>query len=376
MKYSDVYKEYLENETRSILLNLKEAFVIHYGKKNRSRIENVFKELGIAYYSENFEQGELNDRTQKLNQEYNECIKNLLQEAPNITEEDLINYVKMSRDQKDISNKLRNYMDKLYELSYNKFLQKNKINETSNNIFLGFSRGSLNQTLEKFITDDTDRRTGGFSLPYINHSNFIAVKETQKGKIKLHILAHEINHQLQYEKLAKIQDLYGKEKILLSKDICSKHNDFVDELINDYSAIDVVNIFCKYCYSPLLDLRVGSGYTKLDAFCGNTIKKVYELLRSEIKERLINGNVRTIRNIIDGNGNTNNYRLLNEFYLYVENEYLKQKDFSEEQKAFFRSYTGKIFDSIQYNYNEYKKSEAELRDYVDRMIVEGKVKKL
>ena len=43
------------------------------------------------------------------------------------------------------------------------------------------------------------------------------------------------------------------------------------------------------------------------------MKKVYTLLRKEIKGRLINGNARTIRKLIDGE-NKENYQLLNVFY--------------------------------------------------------------
>lgn len=385
MKYEEIYIKYLNQETDLILFNLKESFIEYYGESSKSKIESIFDSLVIVYLTKNPSQKTLGDKIEKSSFSYNELIAILLKNQSKLTEKDLIEYALNSTN--FISNKLTNFKEKLIELSYSKLLQSKKINSISKNILLNMSKGCISKELEELFTEFVDDYTAGFSYAKTNHSALIAIRINKQGKIALHTLIHEINHQLQKEEIFKVINKDQTEQFFLVEGITNNHKDLVNELINEYVTKDIMDIFNQKFSSSLLDLKFTSGYLLIDQISGNVMKKVYTLLRKEIKERLINGNARTIRKLIDGE-NKENYQLLNIFYNKIKSNILELKEnetiktfseyvnvLSENEKNRYVQFTNSIYQSIENNFFNYKRYEEDLKKKVSEMVEEGQTRK-
>ncbi len=386
MKYEEIYIQYLNQEISLILSNLKESFIEYYGKNNKNKIESVFNNVVIVYLTKNYSQEELEDKVKKSIFNYNELIAILLKNHPKLKEKDLIEYA--LNDTNFTSNKLTNFKEKLLDLSYSKLLQSKKIDSSSKNILLNMNKGSLNRELEKSFTDFLNYSTEGFSYAKTNHSALIGLRVTKQGKVRLQLLVHEINHQLQKEEIFKVINNEQKEQVFLVEGITNNKEDLVNELINEYSTKDIMDIFNQNFSSSLLDLTFTSGYLQIDQISGNVMKKVYALLKQEIKRRLINGDVRTIRKIIDGE-NKENYQLLNIFYNKIKSNILKLKEtktiktfseyvnvLSENEKNRYVQFSNSIYQSIENNFFKYQQYEIDLKKKISEMVEEGHAKKV
>lgn len=383
MYYEDVYKRYLDAEMNKILECLKETFIEFYSESNRNKIEKVFNDLVIVYLAENYTDKELNEKLLSTEKSYKSCLDELLSKKPILSEFDLIEYSLNINNSK--SNKLLDFKGKLLNFSYSKLLKMEKINNNSLNIILGTNKGSVSQSLETLFSNYVEYSIAGFSVNKTNHSNLIGLR-IKNGKVSLHTLIHEINHALQKEDLLSVIDNDNKEKIFRVEGITNNSDDLVGELINEYCSEDIMNIFKQKCDSFLLDLKFSSGYLKIDQVSGNIMKKTYLLLKDEIKSRLINGNARTIRNIIDGDSKEN-YSLLNIFYNKIKENMIKANNngmkfteyvstLPEEKKKGYLQFANGIYTSIKNNFNIFKTYNINLNNQVNRMIEEEKARKI
>lgn len=309
MKYEDIYKRYLNSEIDLILEHLKESFIEYYGETNRNKIENIFNDLIIVYLAKNYSEQEINEKLSVTETSYKTYLNELLSNSSTLNENYLVDY--SLNINCTTSSKLIDFKKKLLDLGYSKLLKKTKCNNSSLNIILEMSKGSLSQEIETLFSNYVDYSIAGFSVAKTNHSNLIGLRINKKGKISLHTLVHEINHQLQKEVLFYVANNNTDQKFMV-EGITNNKYDLINELINEYCSKDVMDIFKKNFSSALLDLSFDSGYLRIDQLSGNVMKKTYDLLKKEISLRLINGNARTIRYIIDGK-DKENYSLLNTF---------------------------------------------------------------
>ena len=384
MKYEDIYERYLNNEIDSILRNLREAFVEYYGEDNRNKIEKIFNNLVIIYFVKNYSEKQINNKINSLSNNYTEFLKQLLKNKPMLKENDIVEY--LFNNKNFISNKLKDFENKLLDLSYFKLLKQKKINDSTLNIIIGMNKGSISKNLEIMISDYVSYFTAGFSIPKTNHHNLIGLRFNKRGKIRLHTLVHEINHQLQKEELFKIVDDNGKESIFLVDGITNNHDDIINELVNEYCSKEIMDIFNRNFTSNLLELSFNSGYLYIDQISGNIMKKTYNLLKKEIKLRLINGNIKTIQYIIDGD-DKENYSLLNSFYNKIRSNMYKASEtgikfdeylekLPDEKKNGYVQFANGIYSSIKNNYNKFEEYNLNLNNQVNKMIEEGTAKKI
>lgn len=384
LKYEKFYEKYLNDEIAKILEYLKQSFIEFYGKSNKNKIEKVFNDLVIVYLVKNYTEQEINKKLSDTENSYRTYLNVLLTKKPILSEFDLIEYSLNINDFK--SNKSIEFKERLLNFSYSKLLKKKKINNNSLNIILGMNKGSLLQDFETLFTDYVDYYTKGFSVSETNHSSLIGLRIDKKGKVSLHTLVHEINHQLQKEDLFYVIDNDNKEKIFRVEGLTNNNIDLVNELINEYCSEEIMNIFKRKYNSSLLDWNFFSGYLKIDEVSGNTMKKTYLLLKDEIKSRLINGKARTLRNIIDGDGKEN-YSLLNIFYNKIKENMLKASNngmkfneyistLSEEKKKGYVQFANGIYISIKNNFETFNKYNIDLNNQVNRMIEEGSARKI
>ena len=383
MKYEEFYKRYLNSEIGTILEYLKESFVEFYGESNKNKVEKVFNNLVVVYLEKNFTEQELNEKLSITEKSYRTCLDELLSKKPILSEFDLIEYSLNINN--STSKKLIDFKERLLNFAYSKLLKMKKINNNSLNIILGMNKGSVSQDLETLFSDYVEYSTVGFSVNKTNHSNLVGLR-IKNGKVSLHTLIHEINHQLQIEDLFHVIDNDNKEKKFRVEGITNNNKDLVNELINEYCSEDIMNIFKQKYNSSLLDLNFSSGYLKIDEVSGNIMKKTYLLLKDEIKSRLINGNAKTIRNIIDGDSKEN-YSLLNIFYNKIRENMTKASNngmkfteyistLSEEKRKGYVEFANGIYVSIKNNFDIFKTYNINLNNQINKMIEEGKARKI
>lgn len=366
MKYEEIYSEYLHSEMAIVLEHLKECFIEYYGESNRNKIESVFKNLVIVYYAGNYSKNRIDTmlscsekryKTELNRLLYKKPWSKLLYKQPRANENNLINYT--LNTQASSSNNLKFYKNELIEFGYKNLLKSRKSNNNSINIILTMNKYNWKEqsVIESYVEDDVKDFTAGFSCYTITSNNLIGVKIYKKGKIRLAALAHEINHQLQIEYFH-----HGnlKEKRVKMIGITNDENDLVTEVINEYCSVSIIKIFMKKYNSDLLDLTISSLYFLMDKTCHYIGREVYILLKDEIKSKLINGQARTIKRIIDSNGKEN-YQLLNNLYnkilldiIRVKSDGIRRKyKLSEEDSNTCLKYVNKLYNSIEENYKIY-----------------------
>lgn len=375
MRLEKIYKDYLNNEINIILNYLKESFIEFYGISNKDKIEDVFKDLNIIYMIENKKAIEFNKTISKLENEYKKIKDIIAKENPKFKEKILIKRVFDNNN--DDTNELKQF---LLLLSFNKLCLSKKKNDTSLNIILGHNKKIIPKKYKELITNQLNHSTIGFSITYPITSRTIAIRLIESGQIPLHTLIHEINHQLQKDILSLVKG-YKIDEAITVKGITNKTDDLVNEILNDYCSLDIMQIFLKKYNSIIIYTNYIEGYIHLDKVSGNAMYKTYNLLKEEIKTRLINGNAHTIRYLIDGNDKYN-YILLNQLYKKlldkIKNTTDKNRKFyiPRKKKKELYKYTNNKYITIKNNYNIYKNYTTNLNNTVDNMINKGQAKKL
>ena len=373
MKYEKIYKDNLDYEMNIILNLLKESFIEFYGISNKDKIEKVFKDLTITYMTENKSAIEFNKTIKELETIYNTIKNTITKEHPKAKEKEIINLAFND-------DALVQLKELILSLSFNKLCLSKKKNDTSLNILLGHNKVLLSKKYKDLITNYLNHSTMGFSITYPITTKMIVIRLKENGQIPLHTLIHEINHQLQKDILSLIKG-YKIDDAITVKGITNKSDDLVNEILNDYCSLDIMQIFLKKYNSTLLDTNYLDGYIYLDQLSGNAMNKTYNLLKEEIKTRLINGNAQTIRYLIDGNDKYN-YILLNQFYKKLLDKVLtttnKNRKFyiPRKKKKELHKYTHNKYITIKNNYNTYITYTNNLTNTVNNMINKGQAKKL
>lgn len=85
-----------------------------------------------------------------------------------------------------------------------------------------------------------------------------------------------------------------------------------------------MNIFKQKYTSLLLDNEPVTSYIFLDQVSGFKGKEIYSLLKNELRKRLINGNVPTVKKIMNID-DSKNYDRLNGLYRHIYTDILKKR---------------------------------------------------
>lgn len=377
MKYENIYKDYLNNEMNIILKYLKESFIEFYGISNKDKIEEIFKDLNIIYMIENKKTIEFNKIIKELEIGYNNIKDEIAEENPKFKEKILIKRVFDNNINNDDINKLKKF---ILLLSFKKLSLSQKQNDTSLNIIIDHNKFLISKKDKDHITNDIKHTTLGICITYPITSKTIAIRLKDNGQIPLHALIHETNHQLEKDILALIKG-YKIDEAITVKGITNKKDDLINEILNDYCSLDIMKIFLTKYNSIILDTSYKDCYIYLDQVSGNAIYKTYNLLKEEIKTRLINGNAQTIRYLIDGDDKYN-YILLNTVYKKLLDKISTSMDkkrkfyIPRKKKKELCKYTNDKYITIKNNYNTYKTYTTNLNNTVNNMINKGKAKKI
>ena len=373
MKYETIYKDYLDKEMNIIMKYLKESFIEYYGISNKDKIEEVINDLTIIYMIENKKAIEFNKIISELEASYN-IVKSIVESGvPKFEEEKLI---KLAFNEESLLELKKIVLS----LSFNKICLSKKENDTSLNIILGQNKGLPKELYNNIIANDVKHTVLGYSITYPITTRVIAIRLPETGQIPIHVLIHEINHQLQKDILCIVKD-YKVNKAITVKGTSNIDDDLVNEILNDYCSLDIMKIFLEKYNSILLDTTYDECYIYLDQLSGNAMKKTYNLLKDELKIRLINGNAQTIRYLIDVDDEYN-YILLNMFYRKLLNkvsEYNTKKrilHIPPKNKKEIYKYTNDKYIIIKNNYKKYQTYTQNLNKLVNNMINNGKAKKL
>lgn len=382
LKYDELYLSYLMNELEVILYNIQEASITYYGESMRSKIEKTVNDIVVAFIVKNYSNLELKTLKDEAYNLFKFHLDNLNKDNK-FTDDEIIKYALLSDIKPTI--KLKEFRDYLLKFTSLDWISKKKIDSHSNNIFLGSNRGSFSDGLIDLLCS-IPQNISGAAHSNTNHGKLIILRILRSGKISLHALIHEINHHLQKEELFILQD-DNIEKIKRVTGITGNRYDLINELINEYSSQEIMKIFMSYYSSPLLDTKFSSGYLIMDKICDDTIKKIYEIIKPEIKGNLINGNANIIKKIIDDCGQNNYYAKLNGLFNYLQEKMIiadsKGETFeafmnnlSREDREEYINFSKDIFHGVKDNCLKYQQIIEENIAFTKQLIKEGRARRI
>ena len=162
--------------------------------------------------------------------------------------------------------------------------------------------------------------------------DYICIKLEDDG-MNLQTLIHEINHYLVKEHIAyeytDLNSIKSYKTISSTSNVISISKDIINEIINDYMAKDILNIYLRLTHKKNPFIKETNtpylGYIHFDKLSGNTIKKIYTIMAPIIKTSLIEHNGPKLEKIINTT-NASTYINLNNIYLTIINEKYKLRE--------------------------------------------------
>lgn len=369
------YLAYFYQEFNKTLNDLKKAFSIYYGQKYSIQINNSLNNLVVFFASNNIPDSKLNTKLLQYRKNV-EILSQSLIEKYSLTEKDLLNL-------KDLKSKIsliefNKLKTNILNYSFYLWIKNNKEDSDNLGIILG-----QNKQLPAYITPKNAERitkqiknisttTDGFSaeLKCLNVRtpkifDYICIKLEDDG-MNLQTLIHEINHYLVKEHIAyeytDLNSIKSYKTISSTSNVISISKDIINEIINDYMAKDILNIYLRLTHKKNPFIKETNtpylGYIHLDKLSGNTIKKIYTIMGPIIKTSLIEHNGPKLEKIINTK-DASTYINLNNIYLTIINEKYKLRenlDINSVIKILENKYdnkTNKFYEAIKQSYIEY-----------------------
>ena len=369
------YLAYFYQEFNKTLNDLKKAFSIYYGQKYSTQINNSLNNLVVFFASNNIPDSKLNTKLLQYRKNV-EILSQSLIEKYSLTEKDLLNL-------KDLKSKIsliefNKFKTNILNYSFYLWIKNNKEDSDNLGIILG-----QNKQLPAYITPKNTERitkqiknisttTDGFSteLKCLNVRtpkifDYICIKLEDDG-MNLQTLIHEINHYLVKEHIAyeytDLNSIKSYKTISSTSNVISISKDIINEIINDYMAKDILNIYLRLTHPKNPFIKETNtpylGYIHFDKLSGNTIKKIYTIMAPIIKTSLIEHNGPKLEKIINTT-DTSTYINLNNIYLTIINEKYKLRenlDINSVIKILENKYankTNKFYKTIKQSYIEY-----------------------
>lgn len=369
------YLAYFYQEFNKTLNDLKKAFSIYYGQKYSTQINNSLNNLVVFFASNNIPDSKLNTKLLQYRKNV-EILSQSLIEKYSLTEKDLLNL-------KDLKSKIsliefNKFKTNILNYSFYLWIKNNK--EDSDN--LGIILGQNKQLPANITPKNTERitkqiknistTTDGFSteLKCLNVRtpkifDYICIKLEDDG-MNLQTLIHEINHYLVKEHIAyeytDLNSIKSYKTISSTSNVISISKDIINEIINDYMAKDILNIYLRLTHKKNPFIKETNtpylGYIHLDKLSGNTIKKIYTIMAPIIKTSLIEHNGPKLEKIINTT-DASTYINLNNIYLTIINEKYKLRenlDINSVIKILENKYankTNKFYEDIKESYIKY-----------------------
>ena len=369
------YLAYFYQEFNKTLNALKKSFSIYYGQKYSTQINNSLDNLVVFFASNNIPDSKLNTKLLKYRKNV-EILSQSLIEKYSLTEKDLLNL-------KDLKSKIsliefNKFKTNILNYSFYLWIKNNKEDSDNLGIILG-----QNKQLPAYITPKNTERitkqiknisttTDGFSteLKCLNVRtpkifDYICIKLEDDG-MNLQTLIHEINHYLVKEHIAyeytDLNSIKSYKTISSTSNVISISKDIINEIINDYIAKDILNIYLRLTHKKNPFIKETNtpylGYIHFDKLSGNTIKKIYTIMAPIIKTSLIEHNGPKLEKIINTT-DASAYINLNNIYLTIINEKYKLRenlDINSVIKILENKYankTNKFYKAIKQSYIEY-----------------------
>lgn len=369
------YLAYFYQEFNKTLNDLKKAFSIYYGQKYSTQINNSLNNLVVFFASNNIPDSKLNTKLLQYRKNV-EILSQSLIEKYSLTEKDLLNL-------KDLKSKIsliefNKFKTNILNYSFYLWIKNNK--EDSDN--LGIILGQNKQLPANITPKNTERitkqiknistTTDGFSteLKCLNVRtpkifDYICIKLEDNG-MNLQTLIHEINHYLVKEHIAyeytDLNSIKSYKTISSTSNVISISKDIINEIINDYMAKDILNIYLRLTHPKNPFIKETNtpylGYIHFDKLSGNTIEKIYTIMAPIIKTILIEHNGPKLEKIINTT-DASTYINLNNIYLTIINEKYKLRenlDINSVIKILENKYankTNKFYKAIKQSYIEY-----------------------
>ena len=369
------YLAYFYQEFNKTLNDLKKVFSIYYGQKYSTQINNSLDNLVVFFASNNIPDSKLNTKLLQYRKNV-EILSQSLIEKYSLTEKDLLNL-------KDLKSKIsliefNKFKTNILNYSFYLWIKNNK--EDSDN--LGIILGQNKQLPANITPKNTERitkqiknistTTDGFSteLKCLNVRtpkifDYICIKLEDDG-MNLQTLIHEINHYLVKEHIAyeytDLNSIKSYKTISSTSNVISISKDIINEIINDYMAKDILNIYLRLTHPKNPFIKETNtpylGYIHFDKLSGNTIKKIYTIMAPIIKTSLIEHNGPKLEKIINTT-DASTYINLNNIYLTIINEKYKLRenlDINSVIKILENKYankTNKFYKAIKQSYIEY-----------------------
>ena len=369
------YLAYFYQEFNKTLNDLKKAFSIYYGQKYSTQINNSLDNLVVFFASNNIPDSKLNTKLLQYRKNV-EILSQSLIEKYSLTEKDLLNL-------KDLKSKIsliefNKFKTNILNYSFYLWIKNNKEDSDNLGIILG-----QNKQLPAYITPKNTERitkqiknisttTDGFSteLKCLNVRtpkifDYICIKLEDDG-MNLQTLIHEINHYLVKEHIAyeytDLNSIKSYKTISSTSNVISISKDIINEIINDYMAKDILNIYLRLTHKKNPFIKETNtpylGYIHFDKLSGNTIKKIYTIMAPIIKTSLIEHNGPKLEKIINTT-DASTYINLNNIYLTIINEKHKLRENSDINSVIkilenkYANKTNKFYKAIKQSYIEY-----------------------
>lgn len=263
--------EYFNNKLNEALNELNDllidGFVAIFGDFNRNKIIDVIKNINVGIFGQNISSQEIEEKIKYYS--------------------NMIEQIKNGQQMPEGNNKVEEFC---YRLEYYKKLRDFKKNNDDNFVLLYSYTPNYDEDFNKFVNyyigcHKSTAGTGGI----IKHA-YVGINLNPECKIRLRVVIHEIIHILMSENLL----IYNDGNILrTSGRITSGKSEYkvINELFVEYFTNEVfknILLNSKLNNNYIFDLNfTESRYMKIDKLCNNVGKRIFELLKTILKKRII-----------------------------------------------------------------------------------------
>lgn len=352
--YSKTFVDNCDFICTEVISAIKEAYIKYYGEQNKGKIERVFNNLRIAFICDNRRKSD---------------IKDILENISSLDFDSMDEYMR---------RKMQIKSGMYYSVCKNRdfFLTKNVLVYSSD--------------MKHYKEDNEIIKSFPDEGCFVENSDntLIYARLDHDGMLRLQTLVHEIGHALMKETLISYDD---KELVVngVYGGIGKKPSKIINELINEYITKEVMDMLeRKFNYRMLsIDLKFNSSYLNLDYLHNDLVKRIYDLLREEIRANMINGNCNMIKRIINAS-RASVFDLICREYDKSDKEILDQtldgrissravynrikEDNRKENFYLDECY----FRKVKLGYEQYKRDVERQDAYIDKMVAQGKARRL
>lgn len=379
----------LDNINDKVLKMIEESYVEYYGINSKSKISDIFNKLKLIYISDNINVIDLNGKIENLKIELKKKIDVLRQEYEcfkDSTYEEILFYIYNDYNLSD--NNLIEIKEILIQLGFYYFLIDNKKNNNDKKVILYHNKNCENNSCvyDEYIEKNLDANGGAIQ----NIEEFIAyIQINDDGSIHLQGLVHEIGHLLM--KTALFVDEKNETQFIggIYDIISTSENKMINEVINEYISEEIMSaINNKYDINIyFLNSSFGSWYVDIDKINNGLIKKIYNLLKGEIKNNVISGNPSIIKKIIN-NFSPKTFDNINKIYFELlmslinrkQIEFKTREEIVKEVKETVSLsnliINEKCYQDVYKGYRKYLIDIQKEKEYVDELISNGKARKI